>query len=468
MRRAPLLAALVALILAVGNAPPLRAQTVAVQPLEFAHGLPAYAWLSDYLARALTVEVAKIDGVRVVDRTSMEAILQEIEFGYSSLADRSAAVRFEGFAVADHLLTGQYAVRRDRVDIDILLLSVRSGEVLLGLSESAPATELQAVTERVADGMAAYWGKARRGVSAAAPRGDLAALRVVDRAEALHDELPFHALHPRRRRMLQDFLRTASDLETVMMQGYAPPRVVYLAGVFYLQSEEWERARSYFEALADPDSGDPSFGLVGLGDLARFRHDFHAAERSYRRALEHEPAAAGAHYGLALCAEAYGNRIETAYHLLRLAEIEPHHRFLLRRLQGTAADLSAAAGSGRLSIVADALRGIQLLEAGRPSEAARQLARAGELFPDLYLVPFAEGLSHLSARSLGPAERALRHAWSLNPTYPPVHKALGELSVLTGQCRPAVDHLQTYLYTAAGGEDFATVRAWIRSCGGTP
>ena len=98
----------------------IDARVVAVLPLAYQGGNERYAPLGRGLSEMLTVDLATIRRIRVVERVRLQALLDELELAQSSYVDPSSAPRVGRLLGAGRLVGGAYNVLGDeelRMDV---------------------------------------------------------------------------------------------------------------------------------------------------------------------------------------------------------------------------------------------------------------------------------------------------------------------------------------------------------------
>ncbi len=127
MLRSLLLLALLA-VPAVSSAT-VAGETVAVLYFEN-QGNPDLEPLKVGLSQMLITDLAGTQGVTVVERTQLQAILDELELGHSGVADPATAARVGELLGSKWLLLGSYFELMGTLRIDARLVRVETGEIV--------------------------------------------------------------------------------------------------------------------------------------------------------------------------------------------------------------------------------------------------------------------------------------------------------------------------------------------------
>ena len=93
--------------------------TVAVFPLEFTGGDSLYRSLGIGLAELITLDLEKVDDLKVVERLRIDALLEELRFGQSAMVDPATAPRLGRLLTAGRVVGGAYGVADDVVRVDV-------------------------------------------------------------------------------------------------------------------------------------------------------------------------------------------------------------------------------------------------------------------------------------------------------------------------------------------------------------
>jgi TolB-like protein len=90
-----------------------------------------HQWLSKGLADMLISDLNDIAGIRIIERASLEKILQEQALSLTGLT-QEGTIEVGQLLQADHLVYGAYIINDDEIRIDMKLGSVTSGAVVYG------------------------------------------------------------------------------------------------------------------------------------------------------------------------------------------------------------------------------------------------------------------------------------------------------------------------------------------------
>jgi TolB-like protein len=116
--------------------------SIVIPSFEVQQALPTYEWLRDYLPQGMASFFSANPSIRVIEREDLDMLLEEIEFSLSNLADSGERIRFEGFRVATHLLSGSFAIAGGELVIAARLLEIRSGEIVAAAQVSGSPNDL--------------------------------------------------------------------------------------------------------------------------------------------------------------------------------------------------------------------------------------------------------------------------------------------------------------------------------------
>jgi TolB-like protein len=110
---------------------PLYSQnTLSILYFENTTADPEYQWLSKGLADMLISDLSGLSGIKIIERASIEKVLEEQALGMTGLTDEGSAVEIGKLLQANQLIYGAYILNDDIIRIDIKLVSVETGTVL--------------------------------------------------------------------------------------------------------------------------------------------------------------------------------------------------------------------------------------------------------------------------------------------------------------------------------------------------
>jgi TolB-like protein len=105
------------------------ASTVAVLPLDKAAGSEAYDGLGKGLAGLIVSDLSAVDGLVVVERDRLDAVLDEIALGATSFVDPKTARKAGQGVGAEWVVVGEYSVVADTFVMSARVVVVETGEV---------------------------------------------------------------------------------------------------------------------------------------------------------------------------------------------------------------------------------------------------------------------------------------------------------------------------------------------------
>jgi TolB-like protein len=103
------------------------------------------------LCQVMVSDLDDIDGVKVVERQRLQAILDELKLGHQGDIDAATAARVGKLLGADTLLLGTYFERMGTLRIDARLVKVETEEVILAHGASDRAENFLLVERSIAD-----------------------------------------------------------------------------------------------------------------------------------------------------------------------------------------------------------------------------------------------------------------------------------------------------------------------------
>lgn len=121
------------------------AATVAVLPLEQGPTSQEHAGLGGPLAGMLVADLMQVEGLTLVERSQLDALLAEIELSGSGYLDPSTAVEAGRLSGAEQVVIGSYSVVDGLFLLEARRVEVASGEVLEAGSVSGPVQDFVSV-----------------------------------------------------------------------------------------------------------------------------------------------------------------------------------------------------------------------------------------------------------------------------------------------------------------------------------
>ena len=345
--------------------PPPAARSLAVLPFVNMSPDPANGYFSDGLSEQIITLLSRVDGLRVVARTSSFA-----------LRDRNLDVRVIGDTLGvEAVLEGSVRQDGSRLRVTAQLIDATTGYHLWAGEYDREVTDVLAVQDEIAGAIAAAL-ELRLPADVAAPRAarapDPAAYDLYLRARYLRDDLSGDAL-----RSASDLLDRVIELEPGFAPAWAEKANVIAPRMYYGLVAREQGVPAMRAAIARALALDPGLGEahVALGVLRLFfERDWAGAELALRRAVELNPSDPHAWHHLGNHLRAVGRLDEAVDARARSVALDP----LNARM--------------RINLAND------LMIAGRVDEAAEQYERTRQLDP---LHPNALGLGPSTPTGVG-------------------------------------------------------------------
>lgn len=179
-RLAPLLGVLLFWCLAG----PARAdRSLAVLPLDEAAGSEAHAGLGRALAGMLVSDLSRAEGLQLVERQRLDALLAEISLGADGYLDPRTAQQLGRGVGAELVVVGSWSVVDSAFLMDARVVEVESADILAAVDAQGTVADFVSVEKTLVDELlgvlqAELSGAARRQVYGSAPTEDFEAFRV--------------------------------------------------------------------------------------------------------------------------------------------------------------------------------------------------------------------------------------------------------------------------------------------------
>ena len=243
------------MLLLVGLA---SATTLAVLPLEQEGEHPG---LGAPLAGMLIADLSEVEGLTLVERSRLDAVLAEIELGEQGYLDPATAQAAGSGLGAQLVVVGSYAVVADQFLLDARIVSVETGDILEAASASGSPADFVAVEKELVEALVddlqlELSGAAKRRVIVQTPTESFDAFRA------------YGAGLDARARGNEDAAQASWSQALVLDPGYEAPKMALAelkAGVeqraeqrFQAEVEAWYAVREAALAATPSSIEDPS------------------------------------------------------------------------------------------------------------------------------------------------------------------------------------------------------------------
>ncbi len=169
------------------------ATTLAVLPLEKGAAGPELEGLGTALAGMLISDLSDAEGLVLVERSRLDAVLAEIELGEKGYLDAATAQRLGRGLGAELVLVGSYSVVDGTLALDARLVAVESGAIVHAVDAQGPVADFVTVEKDLAEQVVSAAGssldaRARRTFYSRVPTEDWGAFTAWSKGQALADE----------------------------------------------------------------------------------------------------------------------------------------------------------------------------------------------------------------------------------------------------------------------------------------
>jgi tetratricopeptide (TPR) repeat protein len=125
-----------------------RPTTLTVMPFTASQG-QSQAWLSKGLADLFTKDLGQVNSFVLLERSRMQAFVNELELSQSGLIDQSQALRMGRVARVEQVLYGNYALSGKDVRINVFLLETDSQEIIQTAKASGKLKQIRELVQQV-------------------------------------------------------------------------------------------------------------------------------------------------------------------------------------------------------------------------------------------------------------------------------------------------------------------------------
>lgn len=184
-------------------------------------GNPELEPLKVGLAQMLTTDLVGAGNAKIVERTQLQAVMDELKLGHSAVADKDTSSKLGKLLGAEYLVLGSYFSLAGTLRVDARLVRVETGEIVYAGGDAGGVADFLNLEKKLAGGLRSKLGELLPGIVAplAAVAADAAA-HPVDAVMALSEgliALDSHEL-PRARESFQKALVADPRLEEAKSQ----------------------------------------------------------------------------------------------------------------------------------------------------------------------------------------------------------------------------------------------------------
>ncbi|MDP2314051.1 MAG: CsgG/HfaB family protein [Pseudomonadota bacterium] len=115
-------------------------------------GNPELEPLKVGLTQMLTTDLVGAGGVTVVERTQLQALMDELKLGHSAVVDKDTSSKLGKLLGAEYLILGSYFSLAGTLRVDARLVRVETGEVVYASGSNGTVAEFLDIERKVAAG----------------------------------------------------------------------------------------------------------------------------------------------------------------------------------------------------------------------------------------------------------------------------------------------------------------------------
>lgn len=289
--------------------------SIAVLPLKNESGNTEVDYLSDGMTESLINSLSLLPGLNVKSRSAV------FQYKGKDLDARKIASSLSVQAV----LSGRFVQRGDDVTLFVSLVDGKTGDLIWGEQYERKLDQLATLQRDTAKDIAERLNsKLRESDQARLSRG------MTENSEAYRTYLKgrYYWNNPARGGFAKsrEYFQKAIDLDPTFALGYAGLAHYYgfaAAQAMVPPDENWQRSEAAVEkALELDDSRAENYNALS-GIQLYYRRDWGAAERSFKRGIELNPASAEVRRHYARCLVLFGRQDESVAQMQRTLELEP-------------------------------------------------------------------------------------------------------------------------------------------------
>jgi TolB-like protein len=127
--------------------------TVAVLYFDYSGKDDQMAVLRKGLAQMLISDLAGLDGIRLVERDRLEAVLAELKLAQTAKIDPQTAARVGKLLGAKYLVLGGYFDLMGTLRADARVVEVETGKVIESIGATGPAQDFLTLEQKLSDGL---------------------------------------------------------------------------------------------------------------------------------------------------------------------------------------------------------------------------------------------------------------------------------------------------------------------------
>lgn len=132
-------------------------------------GNPELEPLKVGLTQMLTTDLVGAGGVTVVERTQLQALMDELKLGHSAVVDKDTSSKLGKLLGAEYLVLGSYFSLAGTLRVDARLVKVETGEVIYASGSNGTVAEFLDIERKVAAGFRERLGQLVPGAVAPLP-----------------------------------------------------------------------------------------------------------------------------------------------------------------------------------------------------------------------------------------------------------------------------------------------------------
>jgi TolB-like protein len=127
---------------------------------------PQYKYLGKGFVELISVELSKVKGVSLIEREKRNALLDEMEFSLSDMADPAKAAQLGKLMAADYLVQGIIIDMMGDLVVTCSIVRVETGEIVGKADATGPAKEYKRMVRELGTGIARLAGKEAQAIAA--------------------------------------------------------------------------------------------------------------------------------------------------------------------------------------------------------------------------------------------------------------------------------------------------------------
>jgi len=444
--------------------------TVALAKFELVNFEESYSWLGDYFTESIISKLSEYPQIKIVDRENLKKVVEEISLQLTGIIDEESSVNAGQLLGAKSMIFGKITKTDKQIRVSCRIVEVESGIVSNSfvvdgdVDVDVDVEQIKLIESQILSKLLKYFINPSIDIQKAKALYDTKALKTINNAKNIIEDLPIIGLDPSRRRKSTKYMLWLDRLDNISLKHKDIIESYLLKSQLHMQLEEYNECSDNINIAEKLDNTNPEIDYL-YGNMFYCQKDYQQALHYMYNYTATKPDDFKGWYAIGKINIKLNNPAEATIGFLKSLLYKPYNPDAEESLKTLLRSNSKFSIQKKIKSKSPALYNLSNLYISywetNLDDINSTLSSINDVHNKFYLVPFSYGLVYYQQENYDDALIRFRQALNLNPDNPIIHRELGKTLMSLGAKESGKRHLRIYLLLADHIPDYEETQKHI-------